>query len=163
MICLFVGQLRCSVSGREARGVCIGRRDAQGVGRRDRRMRGDAERALLWGAARCLHLSYICDVSSLQVICVAVFPDGRRVVSGSRDTQLNVWDVATGKCVATLEGHTSYVSRAASASCCTFFMICIRCRSIALPCFPTGSVSCLGRPTTHSRCGSWRRGRARRR
>ena len=36
---------------------------------------------------------------------VAVFPDGRRVVSGSNDKTLKVWAVATGKCVATLEGH----------------------------------------------------------
>ena len=46
---------------------------------------------------------------------VAISPDGRRVVSGSYDNTLKVWDVATGKCVATLEGHSSYVRRAASA------------------------------------------------
>jgi WD40 repeat protein len=44
---------------------------------------------------------------------VAVFPDGRRVVSGAEDRTLKVWDVATGKCVATLE--SGYVRRAASA------------------------------------------------
>ena len=44
------------------------------------------------------------------VMCVAVFPDGRRVLSGSRDSTLKVWDVATGKCVATLEGHSSNVN-----------------------------------------------------
>ena len=38
-----------------------------------------------------------------------MFPDGRRVVSGSNDKTLKVWDVATGKCVATLEGHSSDV------------------------------------------------------
>ena len=37
-----------------------------------------------------------------------MFPDGRRVVSGSGypDNTLKVWDVATGECVATLEGHS---------------------------------------------------------
>ena len=38
-----------------------------------------------------------------------MFPDGRRVVSGSDDRTLKVWDVATGECVATLEGHWGYV------------------------------------------------------
>jgi WD40 repeat protein len=38
-----------------------------------------------------------------------VFPDGRRVVSGSFDKTLKVWDVATGECVATLEGHSERV------------------------------------------------------
>ncbi len=32
---------------------------------------------------------------------------------------LKVWDVATGKCVATLEGHSDPVRRAASAVCGT--------------------------------------------
>ena len=43
-----------------------------------------------------------------------MFPDGRRVVSASHDKTLKVWDVATGKCVATLEGHSDWVRRAAS-------------------------------------------------
>jgi len=38
-----------------------------------------------------------------------VFPDGRRVVSGGDDGTLKVWDVATGKCVATLNGHANIV------------------------------------------------------
>ena len=45
---------------------------------------------------------------------VAVFPDGRRVVSGAEDRTLKVWDVATGKCVATLKGHSREVRRAVS-------------------------------------------------
>ena len=43
-----------------------------------------------------------------------MFPDGRRVVSGANG-MLKVWDVATGECVATLEGHSGNVRRAASA------------------------------------------------
>ena len=50
-----------------------------------------------------------------------MFPDGRRVVSASYDNKLKVWEVATGKCVATLYGHYSkQVRRAASAFCSTF-------------------------------------------
>ena len=40
---------------------------------------------------------------------VAVFFDGRRVVSGSEDKTVRVWDAATGKCVATLRGHSQSV------------------------------------------------------
>ena len=36
-----VGHERCGVSGRAARRVCVGRQDAQGLGRGDRQMRGD--------------------------------------------------------------------------------------------------------------------------
>ena len=43
-----------------------------------------------------------------------MFPDGRRVVSASLDTTLKIWDVTTGECVATLEGHSGNVRRAAS-------------------------------------------------
>ena len=49
-----------------------------------------------------------------------MFPDGRRVVSGSLDKTLKVWDVATGKCVATLGGHLKDVRCAASAVCVLF-------------------------------------------
>jgi WD40 repeat protein len=42
-----------------------------------------------------------------------VFPDGRRVVSGSWE-ELKVWDISTGKCVATLRGHSNSVRCAAS-------------------------------------------------
>ena len=82
-----------------------------------------------------------------------MFPDGRRVVSGSGDYTLKVWDVATGKCVATLEGHSDDVRCGVR---CTFVMIWLRRRSAALPCFRTGGASCLGRATTRSRCGTWR-------
>ena len=39
-----------------------------------------------------------------------MFPDGRRVVSASYDRTLKVWDVATGECVATLEGHSKDIN-----------------------------------------------------
>jgi WD40 repeat protein len=40
-----------------------------------------------------------------MVTCVVAMPDSRRVVSGSDDETLRVWDVDTGECVRELEGH----------------------------------------------------------
>ena len=80
-----------------------------------------------------------------------MFPDGRRVVSASNDKTLKVWDVATGKCVATLEGHSNDVRCGVH---CTFVMIWLRRRFFALRSLRTGGASFLGR--TNSRCGTWR-------
>ena len=109
-------------------------------------MRGDAGRALGLRAARCVRfLYYFCDdVFSSQVNCVAVFPDGRRVVSGSGDNTLKVWDVATGKCLATLKGHSGNVRCGVR---CTFVLIWLRRRSGALPFFRTGAASFLAMGT----------------
>ena len=82
-----------------------------------------------------------------------MFPDGRRIVSGSKDNKLKVWDVATGKCVATLKGHSKDVRCGVH---CTFVMTWLRRRSMALRCFRTGGASCLGRRTGRSRSGTWR-------
>jgi WD40 repeat protein len=38
---------------------------------------------------------------------VVALSDGRRVVSGSYDKTLRVWDVDTGECVRELKGHGS--------------------------------------------------------
>ena len=57
---------------------------------------------------------------------------------------VKVWDVATGKCVATLQGHSSLVRCGVH---CTFVMICLRRRSMALPCFRTGGASFLAMGT----------------
>ena len=64
-----------------------------------------------------------------------------------------MWDVATGECVATLEGHSDYVRRGVR---CTFVMIWLRRRSLASPSLRTGGASCLGGMTKRSRCGTWR-------
>jgi WD40 repeat protein len=42
---------------------------------------------------------------SQWVYYVVAMLDGRRVVSGSRDNTLRVWDVDTGECVRELKGH----------------------------------------------------------
>jgi WD40 repeat protein len=36
----------------------------------------------------------------------AVTPDGRHVISASNDKTLKVWELASGRAVAALQGHT---------------------------------------------------------
>src|SRR5262245_30651151 len=40
---------------------------------------------------------------------VAISPDGKRIVSGSDDCTVKVWDAGTGKNLLTLKGHTASV------------------------------------------------------
>ena len=42
--------------------------------------------------------------------------DGRRIVSGSKDQSLKVWDLVTLQCCLTLKGHTDLIWRVAVAS-----------------------------------------------
>src|SRR4051812_19185700 len=50
---------------------------------------------------------------TLPVYAVAFSPDGRTVLSGSFDTTLKLWDVATGRHLRTFSGHTSEVNAVA--------------------------------------------------
>ncbi|MCS7161473.1 MAG: WD40 repeat domain-containing protein, partial [Gemmatales bacterium] len=44
-----------------------------------------------------------------SVYSVAVTPDGKYVVSGSRDNTVRLWDLASGKEVRRFTGHTNWV------------------------------------------------------
>ena len=43
------------------------------------------------------------------ISALAILPD-ERIVSGSRDSTLRVWDVTTGECQQTMEGHTGFIT-----------------------------------------------------
>ncbi len=43
------------------------------------------------------------------VLCVAITPDGKKIVSGSRDKTIRIWDLETGKELKVLSGHTDAV------------------------------------------------------
>jgi len=45
-----------------------------------------------------------------RVKCVAFSPDGARLASASCDESIKIWDVATGREIATLKGHTLWVN-----------------------------------------------------
>ncbi|KAJ8588826.1 hypothetical protein M405DRAFT_933863 [Rhizopogon salebrosus TDB-379] len=45
----------------------------------------------------------------LSVTAVAVFPDGRRMVTGSQDKTLSLWDLKNGVVLKKMEGHSSKV------------------------------------------------------
>ena len=42
--------------------------------------------------------------------CVAFSPDSRCLASGSMDRTINLWDVETGECIDTLNGHEGWVT-----------------------------------------------------
>ena len=44
-----------------------------------------------------------------KVLCVAFSPDGKRIVSGSSDGTLKIWDAESAEQLQTLTGHTSKV------------------------------------------------------
>ena len=46
---------------------------------------------------------------SYGVLSVAYSPDGTKIISGSGDETVKIWDANTGECLKTLEGHSVWV------------------------------------------------------
>ena len=67
----------------------------------------DAIETKLYGPALCL------TGHTAAVRCVCVSADGKRVLTGSADNTLRLWDADTGNCLRVFEGHTERVGGAA--------------------------------------------------
>ncbi|MFM9102626.1 MAG: hypothetical protein ACKOPS_15400, partial [Cyanobium sp.] len=66
--------------------------------------------ALAQASNRDVEVDRLLGDASSPVLSVAISPDGRRIVSGSADNTLRLWDSATGKPIGPpLQGHTSLV------------------------------------------------------
>jgi len=92
----------------------------------------------------------VLEIIRSQVFSVAVFPDGNRVVSGSYDSTLKLWDVATGQCLATWEGHSHWVRRRGVLTRGVLLLALLSTksacrRSTASPSSRTATASCPGR------------------
>ena len=48
-----------------------------------------------------------------EVLSVSYSPDGTKIISGSRDKTIKIWDANTGECLKTLEGHSLDVNSVA--------------------------------------------------
>ena len=70
-------------------------------------------RAGLSSGLRMAHMQRTLEGHTRWVTAVDISPDRRRVVSGSRDNTLRVWNLVSGESLHTLEGHEDYVEAVA--------------------------------------------------
>ena len=60
------------------------------------------------------HIPFIRELGhNSSVWSVAITPDGKRIVSGSWDETVKIWDLQSGEYLATLEGHSNLVTSVA--------------------------------------------------
>ena len=50
---------------------------------------------------------------SESVVSVSYSPDGTKIISGSFDNTVKIWDANTGQCLKTFEGHSESVNSVA--------------------------------------------------
>ena len=62
-----------------------------------------------WDAKTAAHVKTF-GKNSGELLCINVSPDGTRLVTGGRDTQVRVWDPMSGRLEKTLSGHTALIT-----------------------------------------------------
>ena len=76
---------------------------------RDRSDEGYRQLLIACGGTVTVKAAMVLQGHKDSVAGVAVTPDGKKIVSGSIDNTLKVWDLESGQCLATFEGHASGV------------------------------------------------------
>ncbi len=66
----------------------------------------------IWDAATGRQIRQLTGSGSIQFLAVTFSPDGRRVISGGRDGQAEIWDVDSGRRVLSLVAHVGPVTSA---------------------------------------------------
>lgn len=60
----------------------------------------------------CQCNSFIFDQHAAPIVSASFSPDGKRILSASRDNKLYIWDVCSGRCKLALCGHTGRIKAA---------------------------------------------------
>ena len=61
---------------------------------------------------------------SYSVLSVAYSPDGTKIISGSGDKTIKIWEANTGECLKTLKGHSETIFSVAYSSDGTKIISC---------------------------------------
>ena len=98
----------------------------------------------------------------MQVLTCAITRDGKKVVSGSYDKTLKVWDMESGIELFTLRGHTSFVilsfcfpALLFSLIITTWILLLTLHRFSRVASLEMGRKLCQDHIITHQRCGTW--------
>ncbi|CAB4905804.1 unannotated protein [freshwater metagenome] len=66
-----------------------------------------------WDMSRSANTRQVLACHNLRVSCAAFSPNSRWIISGSSDCTIKRWEVSTGECLRTYQGHTSGVTAVA--------------------------------------------------
>jgi len=71
--------------------------------------RGILSQLAIWDLATGMRIRSL-ELSTGEINAVAVFPDGKKVMTASKDNTPQIWDLKTGTCVEGPRGHTDWIT-----------------------------------------------------